>query len=287
MKTISKLKPYLYILPSVILISVLFIYSAVFTFVISFTDWRGEANPSWVGLRNYIQFFQDPVLMTSFINTIIWVVATLLIPVVLGLLLSVFLQNIWGSFIFKNIFYLPYAISLTTAAIIWAFLFSPVGLNTMLDALGLQEWTRNWLTTPPLNTYSMIIASIWQGTGTNMILFLVGLQSLPREPYEAAMIDGAPRSRIFFNITLPLLKPFTIVVVGMAMVNSFKVFDIIWVMTQGGPYRSSETLAVTMYRESFVLTKMGQGAAVAMILTVLILVLSWAYLRYTIQKEDD
>ncbi|ALS25587.1 sugar ABC transporter permease [Paenibacillus cisolokensis] len=286
MSKLKKIFPYLYVLPAASFITVLFLYSAVFTLYISFTNWKGYGQAEWVGLANYIRFFQDPVLLTSFTNTILWVVATLLIPVGLGLILSVVLQNMWGHAVFKNIFYLPYGISLTITAIIWGFLFSPLGINSLLAELGIH-WKVDWLNTPPYNTYSMIMASIWQSTGTNMILFLVGLQSLPKDPFEAAMIDGASRFRTFISVTVPLLKPYTIVVAGMALVNSFKVFDIIWVMTQGGPYRSSETLAVTMYRESFVLANMGQGSAVSMILTVMVFLFSWLYLRKTIQKGED
>lgn len=282
---LSAVNPYLYLLPAILFI-MLFIYSAFYTLVYSFTDWDGINKANWVGLKNYLDLFKSDVMITSFTNTIIWVVVSLILPVGLGLLLSVVLQNIIGKTILKNIFYLPYAISLTTTGVIWGFLFSANGINELLEAIHLLNFARNWLQEPPFNTISMLIASVWQSTGTNMILFLVGLQTLPREPHEAAMIDGASRFRIFFSITMPLLKPFTIVVAGMALVNSFKVFDIIWVMTQGGPYRSSETLAVTMYRESFVLNHLGAGSAIAMVLTILVFLLSWVYLKQTIVKGD-
>src|SRR5205085_9133562 len=135
-----------------------------------------------------------------------------------------------------------------------------------LHLFGRDGFPQPGLTDPPINTWGMIVAFTWQGLGPTMILFLVGLQSIPREPIEAALVDGATGFRLFWHVTLPLLRPMTAVVVGISLINSFKVFDIIWAMTQGGPYRSSETLAVTMYRESFVSFHVGYGASVAVLL---------------------
>ena len=132
----------------------------------------------------------------------------------------------------------------------------------------------------------MIAAFTWQGLGPTMVLFLVGLQNIPREPIEAALVDGAGRLRLFWHVTLPLLRPITAVVVGISLINSFKVFDLIWVMTQGGPYRSSETLAVTMYRESFVSFHVGYGAAVAVVLTAIVWVVAVFYLRAMFRRVE-
>jgi len=276
----------LYVLPAALFVTVFFIYSVVFTFVVSFYQWDGLKAPKWVGLYNYKIIFQDPTYVTSLYNTVIWVLLSLIVPVGLGLLLSVWLQKLKGQLVFKNIFYLPYAISLTVVGVIWAMLYSKTGFNQLLVWLGWEHVTKDWLNVPPYNTFAMIIAAIWQVTGTNMLLFLVGLSSLPKDPFEAAAIDGANRFRMFFHVTLPLLKPITIVVVGMTLVNSFKIFDVIWVMTMGGPYRSSETFAVTMYRESFVSFNFGQGAAIAIVLTVASILVSWFYLKKTIGEGD-
>ncbi|SEO89015.1 carbohydrate ABC transporter permease [Paenibacillus sp. OV219] len=275
----------LYVLPAALIIAVFFISSILYTLVVSFTDWDGLTRSHWVGLKNYVEVFSDVTYITSLKNTFMWVGLSLILPVGLGLLLSILLQQIKGQRLFKNLFYLPYAMSLTVVGVIWIFLFSSSGINYLLTHMGLESWTRDWLQTPHYNTVAMLIASLWQGTGTNMLLFLVGLGSLPKDPFEAAAIDGANRFQIFWRITLPLLNPVTIVVLGLALVNSFKTFDIIWVMTQGGPYRSSETLAVTMYRETFMLFHFGQGAAISILLTILTVVASWFYLRKTIVEE--
>jgi ABC-type sugar transport system permease subunit len=125
----------------------------------------------------------------------------------------------------------------------------------------------------------MILASTWQGTGVAVILFLIGLQAIPPSTVEAARLDGASGARMFWHITLPQLRPITVVVVGISVVNSLKTFDIVWLLTQGGPGTASETLALSMYRETFTLARYGAGAAVAVVLTVVVVAASWIYLR--------
>ncbi len=143
----------------------------------------------------------------------------------------------------------------------------------------------NWLTWVPLNTYSMILAWIWQQLGTSMVLFLAGLTTVPRDPVEASIIDGANKWQTFVHVTFPMLRPITTVVITMAMVNSFKAFDMIYVMTKGGPYRSSETLAVTMFRETFTMFNMGYGAAISVLLSLLLILVSIAYIKSMWKKD--
>ena len=184
-------------------------------------------------------------------------------------------------------FYLPYAVSATSVAVIWGFMLSPVGfIDNVLRAVGLENLATSWLITPPWNTIMMLIAYTWLSTGTNMILFLVGLQNIPTDPIEAAKIDGANTRQLNWYVVFPLLRPVTTVVVTIAVVNGFKVFDLIWVMTQGGPYRSSETLAVTMYRELFVSFRLGYGAAIATILSFIVIMFSIIYLRSIFKREE-
>jgi multiple sugar transport system permease protein len=130
----------------------------------------------------------------------------------------------------------------------------------------------------------MIVASTWQAVGVSVLLFIIGLQVIPPEPIQSARLDGADGWRLFRDMTLPMLAPMTIVVVGISLVNSLKTFDIVWIMTQGGPYRSSETLAVMMYRETFVLFRHGYGAAIAVMLSVIVLAVSLIYLSRTLRN---
>lgn len=286
-KTWERVEAYLYLAPALVIVGIFLLYPAVYTFYISLTDWDGLTPPEFIGFKNYIQVFQASIFRTSFLNSVMWVVATLFLPVALGLLLAVLVNRIPLQGFFKSVFYLPYAIAATSAAVIWMFLLSPVGIiNQLLHVLGLDSLAISWMITPPWHNIAMIIAYTWLSTGTNMILFLVGLQTIPTEPVEAAKIDGANGWQAFWKVVFPLLRPITVVVVTIAVVNGFKVFDLIWVMTQGGPYRSSETLAITMYRESFVSFKLGYGAAIANILSLIVIVFSVLYLRSIFKREE-
>jgi len=286
-RRVSGISPYLYMLPALLFVCVFLLYPAAYTLYLSLTKWNGLGSPQYIGFQNYSQVLQDPVFRTSFGNTILWVIGTILFPVSWGLAMSVIINRVRFEGFFKTIFYLPYAISATSTSVIWAFMLSPTGfINTVLHLVGLDSVARSWLISPPWHTFMMLMAYTWQIAGTNMVLFSVGLQAIPTEPIEAAKIDGASAWQTFRLIILPLLRPITTVVITLAVINSFKVFDLIWVMTQGGPYRSSETLVVTMYRESFVLFNLGKGAAIASLLSVIVLAFSALYLRQMFRRID-
>jgi ABC-type sugar transport system permease subunit len=276
---------YWYLLPAVVLVGVFLVLPFLWTSYWSFTNYGGLGAPQFAGLSNYLTLLQDPVLVTSFVNTFLWTVGSLLLPVGVGLLVAVLTFELIGGALYRLPFLLPYALSGAVVGVLWSFVLRDDGaFNVMLRAMGLEELTRSWLLSPPWNTLAMILAHTWQATGVSVVLFLVGLQAIPRDPIEAARIDGATGWTLFRYITWPLLRPMTVVVIGISLVNSLKTFDVIWVMTQGGPYRSSETLAVTMYRETFVEFKYGYGAAIAVILSVIVLSLSWLYLRRTLRS---
>ena len=285
----TRLVAYLYLAPMVALVGVFLLYPAADTVWTSLTDSTGLGAAKFVGLDNYVNLVKDSAFKTSFVNTLYWVAGVLALQVGLGLLMALVLSSTALGRVLKGVFYLPATISAAATGVIWFFVFSPDQgiLNSFLRLIGLSGLTHSWLVAnPPLNSWAMIGAFTWQGLGPTMMLFLVGLQSIPREPIEAALVDGATGFRLFWHITLPLLRPMTAVVVGISLINSFKVFDLIWVMTQGGPYRSSETLAVTMYRESFVSFHVGYGAAVAVLLTAIVFVVSIFYLRAMFRRVD-
>jgi len=283
-----RLAGYLYLLPMVALVGVFLLYPAVKTIWVSFTDATGTSAGSFVGLDNFSRLFSDSAFRTSVRNTVYWVIGALILQVGLGLLLAIVLSNMRTGDWLKRLFYLPATLSGAAVGVIWFYVFNPDNglLTSFMDFVGLGGLTTRWLAEPPINTFAMIFAAMWQGLGPAMILFLVGLQNLPREPIEAARVDGAQGLRLFWYITLPLLRPMTAVVVAITMINNFKVFDLIWVMTQGGPYRSSETLAVTMYRESFVSFSVGYGASVAVVLTIVVMLLSIFYLRSMFRRVE-
>lgn len=279
---------YLCVLPALVLVVVLLLIPMLQNLYYSFTSWDCIGVPQWIGLDNYKELLNDSNFFVSFRNTVIWVAATLLLPVLGGLLIAIFIREIKGGNIFKSIIFFPLAISFVSTGIIWMNMFTSNGgvLNGLLSlALG-EEVTIRWLTEAPRNTYSMIAAWTWQQTGTNMVLFLMGLTTIPRDPVEAATIDGANKWQSFRYVTVPMLQPITTVVIAQALVNSFKTFDLIYVITRGGPYRSTETLAVTMYRESFTMFRMGYGASIAVVLSVIIIVISGFYVRRQISKDQ-
>ncbi len=272
--------PFLFLLPALAVVGIFLLWSFLRSAYLSFTDFGGIGDANWVGLANYRTLLSDPILIGSFTNTMLWVVGTLLLPVGIGLLIAMLSHGLKGGAFYRIPFLLPYALSGTAIATVWQFLLLRDGaLNDMLEVIGLGEMTQSWLLAPPLNTWSMIVASTWQSMGVSLLLFLIGLQTIPPDPIEAARLDGAEGWRLFRDMTLPLLRPMTVVIIGISLVNSLKTFDIIWVMTQGGPYRSSETLAVTMYRETFVLFRHGYGAAIAVVLSVIVVAISWLYLQ--------
>jgi ABC-type sugar transport system permease subunit len=286
LKARDTIASYLFILPAFVLVTVLLVIPMFQNVYYSFFDWNGLSTPLFTGLKNYVTMFTDRVIGRSMINTALWVAFTLVLPATGGLLVAVFVTGVRGAGFFKSIFFIPLTISFVATGVIWAYMFSKeLGvLNGLLAMLNIPL-KPSWLTWVPLNTFAMILAWTWQQLGTNMVMFLMGLGTIPRDPIEACLLDGASAWQTFVHVKLPMLAPITTVVITMAMVNSFKVFDIIYIMTRGGPYSSSETLAVSMFRETFTLFHMGYGAAISVILSVIVIVISAAYIRRMTKRD--
>lgn len=276
----------LFIAPAVALVGALLVLPFLFTVYRSLFSDDGLSR-TWVGLDNYATLVTDESFLRSLLNTGIWTVGTLLLPVLLGLLIAVATNSSgWGRFA-RFAVVLPYALSGSVTAILWNFMLqTDGGVNTILGLLGLSALEQPWLLEWPTNTFAMILATTWQATGANMILFLVGLQAIPTETIEAGRLDGAGGFRLLRDVILPQLRPISIVVIGISLVGSLKTFDIVWLLTRGGPGTASETLALTMYRQTFTLSRYGYGAAVAVVLTVIVLAASWIYLRRQLRSDD-
>jgi len=282
----ERVASYLFILPALLLVVVLLLVPMVQNIYYSFFDWDGIGKPVFSGIANYAKFLVDQDFLISLRNTVLWVAFTLVFPVLGGLLVAVFVDGVRFERFFKSVFFIPLTISFVATGIIWTYMFGKeLGVLNNLFAMVRLPLKPSWLTSVPLNTFSMLIAWTWQQLGTNMVMFLMGLGTIPKEPIEASIIDGATRFETFLHIKLPMLRPITTVVITMAMVNSFKVFDIIWIMTRGGPYSSSETLAVSMFRETFTLFHMGYGAAISVILSIIVIVISAAYIRRMTKRD--
>ncbi len=277
---------YLLILPAFALVVGLLLLPMAQNLYYSFFQWDGISKEIFVGLKNYLAFFADPNFARSFLNTLVWVVATLAFPVLGGLIIANFLRGLRLGNLFKSIFFIPLTISFVATGAIWSNMFSrDLGVLNGLIALFIPKFKLSWLTSVPLNTVAMLFAWVWQQLGTSMVLFLAGLSTIPRDPVEASILDGASKWQIFRHVTFPMLQPVTTVVITMAMVNSFKTFDIIYVMTRGGPYRSSETLAITMFRETFTMFNMGYGAAISVLLSILVILVSVFYIKNMWKKD--
>lgn len=272
---------YLYILPAVILVVVFFISSILVTVGLSFYEWDGFSDTVFVGLNNYKSLFEDQNFIRSLINTAIWVAFSLVISLVIPLLFAVLIVNSNIQIIAKNILYFPSTLSGTVASLVILSMLSTYGVPQIFGLLGKEEWVRDWLAVPYVNTFIMIFMGTWQGIGMSMLIFIAGLRNVDKSIIEAMQIDGGSILVTFRKVILPSIKPITIIVLLMSLVNSFKAFDTIWIMTKGGPYRTSETLALTMYMESFIRNNYGSGAAVAVILTILILIIAYFNIRNT------
>ena len=276
-----------FIAPGVFLVAVLLYLPLLWTTFLSFTEYNGLGDPEWIAFDNYAEMFDDPEFLGSVLNTLLWVLGTLLVPVGIGLGIALLTWNLKGGIWLRLPFLIPYALSGIGVGVIWSFILSGDGaLDQALAGFGITD-TPRWLVDAPLNTVVMILATAWQGVGVNALLFTIGLQSIPREPLEAARVDGANGLRLFRSILWPMLRPLTAVVVGLSIVASLKTFDIVQGMTKGGPGRESETLALTMYKESFVTQEYGLGAAIAVFLTVVTLVASILYLRQQLSGKKE
>lgn len=274
-----------FLVPAVGLVGVLLLVPFAATVYQSLTADNGFTS-TFIGFGNYIQLFSDPTFLQSLLNTVMWTVGTLILPVGLGLFIAVGTNSMPGGRWLRYAFVLPYALSGAATAVIWGFILRSDGaLNQAITFLGGTAPASGWLLEWPSNTIVMILASTWQATGVAVILFLVGLQTIPPESVEAGALDGANGFRLFWHVILPQLRAITVVVIGMSIANSLRVFDLIWLLTKGGPGSSSETLAVTMYRETFIVSDYGYGAAVAVVLAVIVVATSWAYLRQQLRRD--
>ncbi|WP_285565917.1 carbohydrate ABC transporter permease [Actinoallomurus iriomotensis] len=272
--------------PAVLLVTVFLLVPFVWTIYRSFFSDSRTSGFSWFG--NYTRFVSDPALSRSIVNTAMWVVGTVLLPLVLGLAIACMTNATRWSRLARLCVVLPYALSGSAVAVVWNFMLTTDGaVNQVLTTLGLGSLAHGWLLTWPGNTLVMILANAWQATGVAVILFLVGLQSIPPETLEAGALDGAGSWQQFRHIVLPQLRPISIIVIGMSLVNGLKSFDLIWVLTQGGPGRATETLAVSMYNETFLELRPGAGAAIAVVLTVIVLAASWLYLRRQLDVKGE
>lgn len=254
------------------------------TFVISFADWDLSENFSFIGLGNYQQLLMDEVFRKVFWNTLYFTAVSVPIGIALSLFLAILLnQKLRLIRFYRAAFFIPVISSMVAVAVIWQWIYNPQYglLNYALSWLGIQGPT--WLTSTKWAMIAIIITAIWKNLGFNMLIFLAGLQSIPETYYEASEIDGAKWYAKFRHITVPLLSPTTFFVTVMAIITSFQVFDTVYLMTQGGPARSTSVLVYYVYQNAFQYFEMGYASAVAYVLFFVVLLLT--LLQFITQKK--
>jgi len=266
------------------------VYPVFYLVRLSFYQWDGITQMKFIGLENYARLLQDPIWWKSLKNTMIYVVAKLVIELSLALGAAVVLNSkLKGKNLFRSIFFLPVVTSMAVMGIVFVGIFSPFEgvFNLILMKLGLISQFRDWLGEPSTALYTVIGVAIWHDLGINMVFFLAGLQSIPKYLYDAAKIDGAGSWQQLLHVTLPMLKPIALIIVMLSVIGSFKVFDIVNVMTNGGPYYASEVVTDYMFKYGFagrglgasVVAQQGYAATIGMGLFVVIAIFTFIQLK--------
>ncbi|SYX85129.1 carbohydrate ABC transporter permease [Paenibacillus alvei] len=266
---------WLFLLPEIVGMLMLNVFALGFSLYLSFTDWdllSGVSGIKFAGLQNFIHLFQDPTIWKALYNNLVYTVLTVPIPIALALVLAVVIHSkVYFKDYFKVVFFIPYISSIIAVAAVWSILFHPsLGpINQFLMDLGIANPPK-WLVDPKTSLIAVAIISAWAGLGYTIIIYMAGLSNISEELYEAAEIDGATGLKKFFNITIPLLRPTTFFLLITMLIGSFKVFDIISYLTEGGPDNSSTVIVFRIYQEGFVNYNMGYASAISWLLFAII-----------------
>ena len=277
---------YVFIFVPVVSMIVFLLIPMILSFWWSLNDYSGFQPPKFIGLGNYIELVtNDEVFIQSLVNTTLFVIMGMAIGPTLGLLTALLLnQKVSFQSLFRTAYYLPVMTSLVVVATIWTMLYNQNGLfNTILIRLGIGKV--GWLSDPQVALVSVVIASIWQGFGFETVIFLAALQSIPREYYEAAMIDGAGPVQRFWYITVPSLKPVILFAYIYGIIGSYQVFDQVFVMTGGGPVHSTTTIVFYLFNK-FQDLRLGYASAIAYILFVILVIVSYFQMRLSSERTQ-
>lgn len=273
---------WIFILPA-FLGTLIFIIAPIFaSFILSFTDWNLISKPKIVGLENYIGLFKDPVFYQVLWNTLYYALITAIFSIILPLVLAVALNGkIKGSGFFKTAYFIPFVTPMIVIGIVWAWIFDP-NYGILNWVLGVGDNIK-WLYDKNYAMPALIIVSVWKNIGYNMVIFLAGLQAIPESINEACEIEGATGIKRFFLVTLPLLSPTVFFVSIMTTISSFHVFDLIYLMTEGGPENSTSVMVYWIYKQAFEFFNIGKASAIAYVLFVIIL--SLTYIQWITRKK--
>jgi multiple sugar transport system permease protein/alpha-1,4-digalacturonate transport system permease protein len=276
-----------FILPNFLGFATLTLVPVIASLALSFLDWDSYSSPEWVGLANFERMIHNETFWTALRNTAYYAVGHVPLTLCAALGFAVLLnQKLRGVRFFRTALFFPYITSLVAVAVVWNMLLSPeVGpVNQLLRAIGIDN-PPGWTTSTTWAMPAVILASVWRDLGYYMILYLAGLQTIPGELYEAAHVDGASAWQRFWNITIPSLRPTTFFVLIMLTISSFKVFDLVQVMTEGGPGRSTLVLSQVIFREGITQGRFGYSSAVSMVLFVIVLTIT--LVQFRLQRRSE
>jgi multiple sugar transport system permease protein len=271
---------WVFALPAAIVVAAVIVFPWIFTLYMSVHDWKVSGATPFVGMANYTKMLGDDRFQWAIVRTLVFTAASVVAPVILGVWAAVcFAANFRLRGLARTIFVLPMMATPVAIALVWTMMFHPqLGvLNYLLSLVGLppSAWVYSSTTVIP----TLVMVETWQWTPLVMLIVLGGIASLPRDPYEAAVLDGANEWQMFRHITLPLAWPFIVVAAVIRMIDALKAFDTIYVITLGGPGTSSETLNILLYQTAFAYYDLGYGSAMVVVFFVLILLISMLLLH--------
>ena len=273
----------LFIAPALIVYLVFMVFPFLYTIYLSFTNWNGVAETkNFVGLANYARMVGDPTALKAFYNNVIWVIIGTIAPVAIGLFEALLVwSGARGSLFFRTLFFLPFVLPLVVVGLVWQWIYHPLYgvVNKVLDGVGLESLSRGWLADPHTALYAVLIAAIWGASGFCFLILHASLQSVDISTVEAATIDGANWFQRAWNVIIPQIAPQLTMVTTVTLIGGFAVFDIIFVMTGGGPGTASEVLATYTYKAAFQQNEAGYGSALAMLITFLSLISAFVFVR--------
>ena len=280
---------YLFLILPLLIYGVFFILPNVSSLVYSLFSWNGISEErTFVGLANFKKMFADRIFRTALINTVKYTVTLVLFQTLIGFLLALLVQktNRINS-AFRTIYFLPAIIAASTVGLIWGFIYDPnIGaLNELLRILGLSSWRHAWLSDEKIVTYAIAAVHIWVGIGQSVVLFVAGLQNIPQDVLESAALDGATRWKQLVHITIPMLRPTTLIVLVLTTIGGFKSFDFVYVMTGGGATHSSEVLSTLLYKEAYAYSDFGYSAAISVALLVVVATITLIQMYGLREKE--
>ena len=271
-----------FVLPALVVYLVFFGLPFAATIWLSFTEWSGVGVPHFTGPANYIRLGQDQAMWAALGNNMIWVVIGTVTPIFIGIILAVMLwSNARGSMVYRTIYFLPVVLSPVVIGIIWSWIYNPLFglLNTGLRTIGLGSWAVGWLGESETALYAVLVTAIWSYLGFCIVVLFAGLQKVDPELVAAARVDGANSQQRFRHVIVPQIRPVLTMVIVYTVIGGFNVFDVVWVMTQGGPNNATEVIATYTYEVAFRANNYGYGATLSMVMSVVALLAAWATMR--------